>query len=75
MLDEHIRDLLFIRLKKLGYHLIRVKLINERAKNTLHIMAERTKNRGISLKDCTFLSNEISSFLDVNDPISSYFVL
>ena len=75
MLDEHIRDLLFIRLKKLGYHLIRVKLINERAKKTLQIMAERTKDRGMSLEDCTFLSKEISSFLEVDDPISSSFVL
>ena len=75
MLDEQIRDLLFIRLKKLGYHLIRVKLINERAKKTLQIMAERTKDRGMSLEDCTFLSKEISSFLEVDDPISSSFVL
>ena len=28
MLEEQIKDLLFLRLKKLGYHLIRVKLIN-----------------------------------------------
>ena len=28
MVDQQIRDLLFLRLKKIGYHLIRVKLIN-----------------------------------------------
>ena len=37
MLDEHIRDLLFIRLKKLGYHLIRVKTVNTGSKKTLQI--------------------------------------
>ena len=75
MLDEHIRDLLFIRLKKLGYHLIRVKINNVGAKTTLQIMAERIKDRKMDLNDCTFLSREISSFLEVDDPISSSYVL
>ena len=75
MLDEHIRDLLFIRLKKLGYHLIRVKINNVGAKKTLQIMAERIKDRKMDLNDCTFLSREISSFLEVDDPISSSYVL
>ena len=75
MLDEHIRDLLFKRLKKLGYHLIRVKIINESAKKTLQIMAERIKDRKMDIEDCTFLSREISSFLEVDDPISSSYVL
>ena len=75
MLDNHIRDLLFKRLKKLGYHLIRVKIINESAKKTLQIMAEWTKDRCMNLEDCTFLSKEISSFLEVDDPISSSYVL
>ena len=63
MLDEHIRNLLFTRLKKLGYHLIRVKINNIGAKKTLQIMAERSQDRRMDLKDCTFLSREISSFL------------
>ena len=75
MLDEHIRDLLFIRLKKLGYHLIRVKINNVGTKKTLQIMAERIKDRKMDLNDCTFLSREISSFLEVDDPISSSYVL
>ena len=75
MLDEHIRDLLFIRLKKLGYHLIRVKTVNIGSKKTLQIMAERTKDRKMNLEDCTFLSREISAFLEVDDPISSSYIL
>ena len=75
MLDEHIRDLLFIRLKKLGYHLIRVKTNNVGTKKTLQIMAERIKDRKMDLNDCTFLSREISLFLEVDDPISSSYVL
>ena len=75
MLDEHIRDLLFIRLKKLGYHLIRVKTVNTGRKKTLQIMAERTKDRKMNLEDCTFLSREISAFLEVDDPISSSYIL
>ena len=75
MLDEHIRNLLFTRLKKLGYHLIRVKINNIGTKKILQIMVERAKDRNLDLKDCTFLSKEISSFLEVDDPISSSYVL
>ena len=75
MLDKHIRDLLYKRLLKLGYHIIRVKTINVGAKKTLQIMAERTKDRKMDLDDCMFLSKEISSFLEVDDPISSSYVL
>ena len=75
MLDEHIRDLLYLRLKKLGYHIIRVKTTKVGSKITLQIMAERTKDRKMNLEDCTFLSKEISSFLEVDDPISSSYIL
>ena len=75
MLDKAIRDLLFNRLKKLGYHLIRVKIINVSGKKTLQIMAERIKDRKMDIEDCAFLSREISSFLEVDDPISSSYVL
>ena len=75
MLDEHIRDLLYLRLKKLGYHIIRVKTTKAGPKKTLQIMAERTKDRQMNLEDCTFLSKEISSFLEVDDPIRSSYIL
>ena len=75
MPDEHIRDLLYLRLKKLGYHIIRVKTTKVGSKITLQIMAERTKDRKMNLEDCTFLSKEISSFLEVDDPISSSYIL
>ena len=75
MLDEAIKDLLFNRLEKLGYHLIRVKIINVSRKKTLQIMAERIKDRKMDIEDCAFLSREISSFLEVDDPISSSYVL
>ena len=75
MLDDEIRDLLFNRLKRLGYHLIRVKIINVSGKKTLQIMAERIKDRKMDIEDCAFLSREISSFLEVDDPISSSYVL
>ena len=75
MLDKAIKDLLFNRLKKLGYNLIRVKIINISGKKTLQIMAERIKDRKMDIEDCAFLSREISSFLEVDDPISSSYVL
>ena len=45
MVEEQIRDILSPRLKKLGYHLIRVKLINTNTTKTLQIMAERIKDK------------------------------
>ena len=38
-------------------------------------MAERIKDRKMDIEDCAFLSREISSFLEVDDPISSSYVL
>ena len=75
MVEEQIRDLLLLRLKKLGYHLIRVKLISVNSKKTLQIMAERIKDKKMDIEDCVFLSKHISTFLEVDDPISSSYSL
>ena len=75
MVEKQIRGLLFLRLKKLGYHLIRVKIINLQEKKTLQIMAERIKDKKMDIEDCVFLSKHISTFLEVDDPISSSYVL
>ena len=75
MIENNIRDLLFTRLKILGYHLISVKVINTSGKKTLQIMAERIKDREMDINDCTFLSRQISSYLEVDDPISSAYTL
>ena len=75
MLDEHIRDLLYLRLKKLGYHIIRVKTTKAGPKKTLQIMAERIKDKKMGIEDCVFLSKHISTFLEVDDPINSSYVL
>ena len=75
MVEEKIRSLLSLRLKKLGYHIIRVKIININAKKTLQIMAERTKDKKMNIEDCVFLSKHISTFLEVDDLISSSYVL
>ena len=75
MIENNIRELLFMRLKNLGYHLIRIKMINASGKKTLQVMAERIKDREMDIKDCTFLSRQISSYLEVDDPISSSYTL
>ena len=75
MVEEQIRASLFLRLKKLGYHLIRVKLINIKEKKTLQIMAERIKDKKMDIEDCVYLSKHISTFLEIDDPISSSYVL
>ena len=75
MIEKNIRDLLFLRLKNLGYHLIRIKMINASGKKTLQIMAERIKDKEMDIKDCTYLSRQISSYLEVEDPINSAYIL
>ncbi len=75
MVEDQIRDSLLLRLRRLGYHLIRVKLISVNTKKTLQIMAERIKDKKLDIEDCAFLSRHISTFLEVDDPISSSYVL
>ena len=75
MVEEQIKGILFLRLKKLGYHLIRVKLIKLSEKKTLQIMAERIKDKKMDIEDCVFLSKHISTLLEVDDPISSSYEL
>ena len=53
----------------------RLKISNIGTKKTLQVMAERIRDRNMDLEDCTFLSKEISSFLEVDDPIRSSYVL
>ena len=38
-------------------------------------MAERIKDKKMDIEDCVFLSKHISTFLEVDDPISSSYVL
>ena len=75
MVAEQVKKILFERLKNLGFHLIRVKLINVNGKKTLQIMAERIKDKKMDLEDCVFLSKQISTFLEVDDPINSSYLL
>ena len=75
MVEEQIKDLLFLRLKKLGYHIIRVKIIKFSEKKTLQIMAERIKDKKMNIEDCVFLSKHISTLLEVDDPINSSYEL
>ena len=75
MVEDQIRELLLLRLKNLGYHLIRVKVVNINTKKTLQIMAERIKDRKMDIEDCVFLSKHISTLLEVDDPIKSSYVL
>ncbi len=54
MVDNKITEKLSLRLKNLGYHLIRVKLIELNGKKTLQIMAERIKDRKMDIDDCVY---------------------
>ena len=51
MVANKIKESLLLRLKNLGYHLIRVKLIDVHGKKTLQVMAERMKDKKMDIFD------------------------
>ncbi|MBM3540747.1 MAG: ribosome maturation factor RimP [Alphaproteobacteria bacterium] len=58
----------------MGYALVRVRLSGGRHP-TLQIMAERTDGRPMTVEDCAELSQNVSAFLDVEDPIPGGYTL
>lgn len=58
----------------LGYELVRV-VVTGRDRPTLQIMAERKDRRAMRVEDCESLSRALSAKLDVEDPISSQYIL
>lgn len=52
----------------MGYELVRVRLMG-RQSQTLQIMAERRDRQEMSVDDCAAISRQISTLLDVEDPI------
>lgn len=57
----------------LGFEVVRV-LISGQDRPTIQVMAERP-DRTMTVEDCAKLSRELSAILDVEDPITSRYVL
>jgi len=72
--EHKIESLITPAIEGLGYDLVRV-LITGTKDVTLQIMAERKDQANMNVEDCTAISREISTILDVEDPIQEAYSL
>lgn len=74
-METRLRGMIEPSLSAMGYGLVVVRLHDGGKRKTLQILAERHDNKGISVKDCTDISNTVSALLDVEDPINGAYNL
>jgi ribosome maturation factor RimP len=74
LLERKIFDLINPLIEDLGYTIVRVKFYDA-SHRTLQIMAERKSDRDLSANDCAKISYEISTAMEVEDPISGEYNL
>lgn len=72
-MEDKLAKLLEPAIEGLGFELVRIS-VQGTGKPTIQVMAERP-DRTMVVEDCAKLSREISAILDVEDPISSEYVL
>jgi len=62
-------------LDSMGYELVRVQISGGASDCCLQIMAERKDRAEMNVEDCASISRNISTVLDVEDPISEAYTL
>ncbi|MEE8294324.1 MAG: ribosome maturation factor RimP [Sphingomonadales bacterium] len=72
-LEDKLARLLEPAIEGLGFELVRIS-VQGTGKPTIQVMAERP-DRTMVVEDCAKLSREISTVMEVEDPISSEYVL
>jgi ribosome maturation factor RimP len=73
-IEERIETLIEPVLADMGYALVRVQL-TDAPNSVLQVMAERDDQKGMTVDDCARISREISTILDVEDPINLAYAL
>ena len=73
--EKHIYTLIASSLGRLGYEVVRVKMLEEGGRHILQIMLDCTDGRQITVEDCEKASKQISALLDVEDPIAEQYDL
>lgn len=61
--------------EKLGFALVRVKMMSGEDGPILQVMAERPDTRQLRIEDCAALSRALSEMLDAEDPIAEAYRL
>ena len=76
MVENKIKQIIEAAIEELGFSLVRVLFSGgQSGHNQLQIMAEPKEDRDMTVEDCQNISRHISVLLDVEDPISSAYVL
>ena len=76
MVEIKISQIIEAAVEELGFSLVRVLYSGGQAgPNQLQIMAEPREERDMTVEDCQMISRHVSVLLDVEDPISSAYVL
>jgi len=76
MVETKISEIIDSAVQELGFSLVRVLYSGGQAgRNQLQIMAEPKESRDMTVEDCQMISRHVSALLDVEDPISSSYVL
>jgi ribosome maturation factor RimP len=76
LVENKINQIIEAAIEDLGFSLVRVLFSGGQAgRNQLQIMAEPKDDREMTVEDCQRISRHISVLLDVEDPISSAYVL
>ena len=76
MVETMISQIIDAAVEELGFSLVRVLYSGGQAGcNKLQIMVEPKEGRDMTVEDCQIISRHVSALLDVEDPISSAYVL
>ena len=76
MVETKISQIIEAAIEELGFSLVRVLYFGgQTSRNQLQIMAEPKEDRDMTVEDCQMISRHVSVLLDVEDPISSSYVL
>ena len=76
LVERKISKIIEAAVADLGFQLVRVLFMGGNSgRNQLQIMAEPVEDREMTVEDCKKLSRHIAALLDVEDPISSAYVL
>ncbi|GIR33095.1 MAG: hypothetical protein CM15mP46_0900 [Alphaproteobacteria bacterium] len=76
LVETKISQIIEAAIEELGFSLVRILYSGGQAgRNQLQIMAEPKADREMTVEDCQMISRHVSALLDVEDPISSAYVL
>ncbi len=73
--QEKLHDLIAPVVEALDCELWGLEYITQGRQATLRIFIEKDAEKGVGLKDCEKVSRQVSSVLDVEDPITGHYTL